>query len=861
MLELQFQGLVRAGSDAFDRAISDLVLVAGRDGPVLVSVSGPSGGLASFALSAGALPRLLSQQADSASIVTGLGPQLSVREETVYAAGLDRGRIADYALTAAGHLPRPDQRAAGSAGWGLSQPVGDDRLVLAAAGGDGFTLYRDTGSGGLVRLQGVADTANAHAAQISAMAGARVDGRDFVFVASTSEMGVSGYEIRDRGAVRRATIGPDDGLGLMSPTALEVVSLAGRSFLIVASAPPNAGAAGALSVMEITASGALRPTDHVLDTRNSRFGGVQDLATAQDGDTVLIAAGGGDDGVSLLTLLPDGRLVHLDAFADTNAAGLDGVTALEMAVTGNRLQIFAASGAEAGITALSADLSALAGVRTAPAGGRAQGGSGDDILTDGAGSETLSGGAGADVFVLGRDGAVDTVTDFDPARDLLDLASWPLLYDAADIAITATATGARLEARGEVLELVGASGRLDPEAVRAAVTLDINRVFWPAGSTETGGTGNDALTGSWGDDTLSGGGGNDTLTGGLGDDTLTGGAGTDRAVLDLTRAEVSVQAVSGDTVTLVSAEGTDRISGVEQFAFRDGVRTLDDLAGSDGSGGTEGGSGDDTLRSGDEDARLSGRDGNDLLTSKNGADTLSGGTGNDTIAAGRGNDSVTGDGGDDDITGAGGNDTILGGTGNDTLKGGREEDLIEGEDGSDVIRGQKHADAMYGGTGNDNVKGGGGNDTAFGEAGNDFLKGGTRHDRLAGGGGNDTLLGNAHNDLLDGGAGRDLLNGGGGNDTLQGGSGNDWLKGGGGADVFVFADGHGADTIADFDAARDVLQIDAALARNLTSARLVLNAFASVSADGVRLDFATGDSLLLEGLDATADLAGALDIV
>ncbi len=59
----------------------------------------------------------------------------------------------------------------------------------------------------------------------------------------------------------------------------------------------------------------------------------------------------------------------------------------------------------------------------------------------------------------------------------------------------------------------------------------------------------------------------------------------------------------------------------------------------------------------------------------------------------------------------------------------------------------------------------------------------------------------AGDDLLMGGAGEDTLVGGAGDDTLDGGAGDDRLYGGAGDDTFVFANGFGADTIADFDAA------------------------------------------------------------
>jgi hypothetical protein len=70
-----------------------------------------------------------------------------------------------------------------------------------------------------------------------------------------------------------------------------------------------------------------------------------------------------------------------------------------------------------------------------------------------------------------------------------------------------------------------------------------------------------------------------------------------------------------------------------------------------------------------------------------------------------------------------------------------------------------------------------------------------------------TLTGGSNMDQLYGGAGNDTLNGMGGNDIIGGGKGNDTLTGGTGADHFVFHDGDGLDTITDFDATSDVVEL------------------------------------------------------
>ena len=74
---------------------------------------------------------------------------------------------------------------------------------------------------------------------------------------------------------------------------------------------------------------------------------------------------------------------------------------------------------------------------------------------------------------------------------------------------------------------------------------------------------------------LNGGGGNDTMTGGGGNDTIIGGAGTDTAVYSGNRANYAItyDATHSD-LTVVdqrsgSPDGTDTVTGVENFQFAD----------------------------------------------------------------------------------------------------------------------------------------------------------------------------------------------------------------------------------------------------------------------------------------------------
>ncbi|WP_430642272.1 FG-GAP-like repeat-containing protein [Bradyrhizobium arachidis] len=102
-----------------------------------------------------------------------------------------------------------------------------------------------------------------------------------------------------------------------------------------------------------------------------------------------------------------------------------------------------------------------------------------------------------------------------------------------------------------------------------------------------GGSGNDTIVGNAIANTLNGGSGNDTITGGGGNDTIIGGAGTDTAVYSGSEASYAITYNSTtQTFTIVdqrsgSPDGTDTVTGVENFQFGngtvDGTTLMDNL--------------------------------------------------------------------------------------------------------------------------------------------------------------------------------------------------------------------------------------------------------------------------------------------
>lgn len=373
-----------------------------------------------------------------------------------------------------------------------------------------------------------------------------------------------------------------------------------------------------------------------------------------------------------------------------------------------------------------------------------------------------------------------------------------------------------------------------------------------------GGPGNDTLDGGAGADAIRFGLGDgaDTVSAAsaASEDTLEFGAGITPDMIEFTGGD--------DTAMVLKIRGTsDRITfgqwatgdahKIGAVRFADGtVWTLADIKGKPVVvNGTEGA---DTLTGLAGSANLiSGFGGNDTLNGQDLNDTLDGGAGNDVLYGMAGNDFLDGGAGNDRLYGGAGNDILLGGPGNDTIDGGAGADtcFYSRGDGSDTILAGNEDTLVFGagiapadleftrGAGTAMVLriGGTSEQITFSQwFTNDACKIGSMKfadgtewslaeikarpvkmigteymdmltgvsgmaNTLYGLGGMDTLTGREMDDILDGGAGSDTLRGGRGNDTLIGGTDNDYLYGESGSDLYLFARGHGRDTLLDLN--------------------------------------------------------------
>lgn len=413
--------------------------------------------------------------------------------------------------------------------------------IVSGGSSGGLNLYTDTG-GGFAWSAGLNDSTDRYLADVAASVAFEDAGTEFIATVSSSEDGVNITAVTSGALTQSGALGAVDGLPVDQPSDIDAVQRLGETLLVIASFGTN-------SVSVVRVSGGVPVlADHILDSEDTQFLGASSVSALTYGDFAFVGVGGAEGGMSLLTVLPGGRLVHLASFADDAATTLYHMSAVELAVAGTALQIFGTSFWEAGMTLLSYDLAGLGSVVQADGTGAVasgtsaddqiigsdvsdalSGSAGDDILLDGAGNDALTGGPGADLFVMSADGQADTITDFERGVDRLDLSAFDFLYDVSQLGITPTSDGAVLTHGSETINIVTSDAA--PLTVSELTTADILNVdrppFLAVGQGLVGGSGADTLNGGMGADTIMGAEDDDSLSGGFGDDSLMGGAGFD----------------------------------------------------------------------------------------------------------------------------------------------------------------------------------------------------------------------------------------------------------------------------------------------------------------------------------------------
>ncbi len=469
----QFQARYDSGL-AHGWGIRALLNVEDDDGSVLYAASEASGGLMALSRAGDGSLTLI----DALGAAGGRGTYGVVGLDAVYAEGqlaiLPAGRFDDrlafHRIGADGgfdsvRILGASPEFIGAIEATLSFDIdGKTFMVAAQQGAEGFRTYRVRDDLSLEIKAHFPDTPAEALSDVSAFASLQIGGRSYFFAADTQENAVSSYWMGRWGNVKhRDTVDSSDGLYISAPTAMETVEIAGKGYLILGSAGSDS-----LTCLRINQYGGMFVTDHLIDTRDTRFGGVQAMDSFEYNGRSFILAGGSDDGLTLLEVAHTGRFIVHDAIPDTLEATLTNVSAIEAVRTAQGLDIYVTSGAEHGISHFKLDLSVFGitrtgGVNDDTLSGTALndiivgadgddlffGGAGDDIIIDGAGVDTMEGGDGADTFVFLNDGRLDRVVDFDPGMDKLDLSDYPLLYSPDRLDFTQKLYGVLIEYAGD----------------------------------------------------------------------------------------------------------------------------------------------------------------------------------------------------------------------------------------------------------------------------------------------------------------------------------------------------------------------------------------------------------------------------
>ncbi|MBX9931222.1 MAG: alkaline phosphatase [Methylobacterium sp.] len=263
---------------------------------------------------------------------------------------------------------------------------------------------------------------------------------------------------------------------------------------------------------------------------------------------------------------------------------------------------------------------------------------GNDVLSGGAGDDAVLGGAGNDTafFNVSTDGA--DRTDLGEGTDIVNVSAAAagqvrLTFTSAQVGNGSTVDtntmanqdgglAIRLQAEAAADALTGPVSRFDDEGISFVastngVTFDVRDLvsgaargdqfqvvtlgttgndtftvpaataaqpqrstYFNAGmgnDTVTGGSANDFLVGGAGNDTLSGGAGNDSFIAGAGNDIVVGGTGADTAIFNFALSAATAGVAANGGIVINGPEGSDTLTGIEQFQFTD--RTINNADG------------------------------------------------------------------------------------------------------------------------------------------------------------------------------------------------------------------------------------------------------------------------------------------
>ncbi len=355
---------------------------AGNSGLAVWDAAGQSVG-------AGVLP-----DATATGIDTGLLAFDLEGGSRIIAWGVDGSAVFD--MSGAGQLTGIDMPAAlpGDIRALEAVTVGMQVHLFASRTGDGRVAHWTVDATGYTWMGVAEDAANVGLAGLSDFAQVAIGPAQWLVAVGDGDDTLVSYRIAtDGGLALHGRLTPEQGPGIADPSAVAVAEIIGGPYVLVAGRGSNS-----LSVFTIDANGAFAAVDHVLDSLQTRFKDIHTLDVRTVGDATYVLAAGGDDGLTVLQLVPGGRLLHLVSLEDRTDIGLSDISAAVLMEQNGRLALAVTSATEAGLTIV--DVATHAVNRT--------------LVADQTG-QTLTGSAGHDVLV-GQGGLTPSLVGVGPTR-------------------------------------------------------------------------------------------------------------------------------------------------------------------------------------------------------------------------------------------------------------------------------------------------------------------------------------------------------------------------------------------------------------------------------------------------------------
>jgi len=356
--------------------------------------------------------------------------------------------------------------------------IASNSYLFTANASGGLVRYTLGAGGALTAPTTIADTPSVSLGDVSAMISANLKGRDFLFVASAFDAGLTVFEVAANGALSTLYHLTPGVVGFNAISTLATTQIAERAFLLVGSAETDT-----LLVLRVSVGGQLNLVDSLVDKSETRFARISALEVFEHEGRTFVLAAGSDDGLTLFELTYRGRLNLLGVVADQFTTTLTNISDIEVEIIGGKIFVFVSSATEHGFTEFELTLNpgstftggtgndtiiGSAGDDTIFGMGHndiIDGGAGNDRLVDGRGRDVLTGGAGADIFEFINDGQRDKITDFEHGIDKLDFTDYAFLYAYQDLIIDSRPDGAVIIIGTEKLWITSIDGQpIDPNS-------------------------------------------------------------------------------------------------------------------------------------------------------------------------------------------------------------------------------------------------------------------------------------------------------------------------------------------------------------------------------------------------------------